>query len=191
MLITIIILVVITVITIAIFASKRPAKSSTNTSSEPSHEQVMSDANRLMLLMEVKRQAEMHDDKATVQAVLNMTYNGPMPVKMSDGSYSSIYSSIFDYNIAGINYRDGIKNYLGEFTGYLNSEPTNEYDHNAIAIYAKDGHHLGYIPADETDAVRGFGLEFPIPVTGKIEEDYDEIESRKFFHGVVFVNAMK
>ena len=36
-----------------------------------------------------------------------------------------------EFTIAGLNHRDNSK-YLGEFTGYLEAEPTNDYDPNAI-----------------------------------------------------------
>ena len=59
-----------------------------------------------MSLMEVKRQAEERGDSDTVNAVLNMTYDGPLPEKLADGSYSCIYT-LYDYNIAGIASADG------------------------------------------------------------------------------------
>ena len=60
------------------------------------------------------------------------------------------------FNIAGIEYRDNINSYLGEFQGTLEAEPTNPYDKNAIKILAPDGHHVGYVPKDMTDEVRAF-----------------------------------
>lgn len=58
------------------------------------------------------------------------------------------------FNIAGIEYRNNIDEYLGEFVGVLEAEPTNPYDPNAIKILAHDGHHVGYVPKDMTDEVR-------------------------------------
>lgn len=60
------------------------------------------------------------------------------------------------FNIAGIEYRDNIDEYLGESVGVLEAEPTNPYDPNAIKILAHDGHHVGYIPKDMTNEVRNF-----------------------------------
>lgn len=60
------------------------------------------------------------------------------------------------FNIAGIEYRDNINSYLGEFQGTLEAEPTNPYDKNAIKVLAHDGHHVGYVPKDMTDEVRAF-----------------------------------
>ena len=147
------------------------------------------EANRLMALAEVRRQAALYGDTATVAAVNNMTYDGPLPVKLADGTYSRVYT-LYDYNIAGINYREGIADYLGDFEGYLQPNPDNEHDPNAIAVYHKDGHHLGFIPAACTDYVRGLGLPFPIAVTGTIERNHDEIEDRDYFVGTVFFHAL-
>ena len=60
---------------------------------------------------------------------------------------------IVEFNIAGLSYRDNIDNYLGEFKGTLEAEPTNAYDPNAIKVLAPDGHHLGYVPADMTSEI--------------------------------------
>jgi hypothetical protein len=61
---------------------------------------------------------------------------------------------IVEFNIAGLSYRDNIDNYLGEFVGTLEAEPTNAYDSNAIKVLAADGHHVGYVPKDMTAEVR-------------------------------------
>ena len=58
-----------------------------------------------------------------------------------------------EFNIAGISHYEGIDNYLGEFIATLEPEQTNLYDENAIKILAPDGHHLGYVPRDTTDAI--------------------------------------
>ena len=58
------------------------------------------------------------------------------------------------FNIAGIEYRDNIDEYLGESVGVLEAEPTNPYDPNAIKILTHDGHHVGYVPKDMTAEVR-------------------------------------
>ena len=59
-----------------------------------------------------------------------------------------------EFNIAGISHYEGIDNYLGEFIVTLEPEPTNPYDENAIKILAPDGHHIGYVPRDTTNAIR-------------------------------------
>ena len=139
------------------------------------------------LLAEVKRQAEEHNDQHTIHAVLNNTYNGPLPELKQDGSYTSIYVTYLRYKIAGINHRKRIIDYVGKCKGYIQPEPKNKYDQNAIAIYAEDGHHLGYIPQAETQEVRDLGLPFPIDVYCEIEEDYDYDESRRFYVGHILI----
>ena len=152
--------------------------------------ELIGEAKRLMLLMEVKRQAELYGDTDTVQAVLNMTYDGPMPDKLPDGTYTRVYV-LHDYNIAGINYRDGIADYLGDFDGYLQPDPTNEHDPNAIAVFHKDGHHLGFIPAGCTDAIRALCRPFPLAVTGTIEQDHDDVENSDYFVGTVYLYTLR
>ena len=59
-----------------------------------------------------------------------------------------------EFNIAGISYCGDLTDYLGEFIAILDPDPSNPYDANAIKILAPDGHHVGYVPRDFTDAVR-------------------------------------
>ena len=59
-----------------------------------------------------------------------------------------------EFNIAGISYCGDLSDYLGEFVAILDPEPSNPYDANAIKILAPDGHRVGYVPRDFTDAVR-------------------------------------
>ena len=61
---------------------------------------------------------------------------------------------VVEFNIAGMSHRDNIDDYLGEFKGNLEAEPTNSYDPNAIKVLAPDGHHVGYVPADMTSEIR-------------------------------------
>ena len=157
--------------------------------SEQTYTQLPNPARELdkALLAEVKRQAEEHNDQDTILSVLNNTYNGPMPELKPDGSYTSIYVTYLRYKIAGINHRKRIRDYVGKCKGYIQPEPTNKYDPNAIAIYAEDGHHLGYIPQAETQEVRDIGLPFPINVYCEIEEDSDYDDSRRFFVGHILI----
>jgi hypothetical protein len=79
-----------------------------------------------------------------------------------------------EFNIAGMSYRDNIDNYLCECVGTLEPEPTNEYDPNAIKVLANDGHHVGYVPMDQTQHVRNF-TTLPCPCyiyIGKNDEIY-------------------
>lgn len=63
---------------------------------------------------------------------------------------------IVEFNIAGMSHRDNIDDYLGEFKGTLEAEPTNDYDPNAIKVLAPDGHHVGYVPKDMTEEVHKY-----------------------------------
>lgn len=60
---------------------------------------------------------------------------------------------VVEFNIAGLTHRDNIENYLGEFVGILQPEPTNPYDNNAIKVLASDGHRVGYVPKDMTSEI--------------------------------------
>lgn len=173
-------IIVLIVILVKVFRSK-PEQTEPVQLSNPAHERNM------ILLAEVKRQAEEHNDQDTIQAVLNMTYDGPMPEQKPDGSYTSIYVTYLRYNIAGINYRKRVKDYVGKFMGYIQPEPTNQYDPNAIAVYAEDGHHLGYIPEAETYEIRELGIPFPIEFWGEIEECYDYDRQRNFYVGHILI----
>ena len=64
------------------------------------------------------------------------------------------FLDIVEFNIAGMSHHENIDDYLGEFKGTLESEPTNPYDPNAIKVLAPDGHHVGYVPKDMTDEIR-------------------------------------
>lgn len=163
-------------------------------------------------MAEAKRQAEERGDMEAVQAVIEDRYdelitqrayqkqaealknNKPTPI-YDDTSSRSIYSADEyedeSFNIAGINYREDIEDYVGTSHGWLKQEPTNRHDPNAIAIYHSDGHHLGYIPAACTARVRRLGYHFPIRVACRIEEEYDEYDDRHYFRGRVYIVVPK
>ena len=124
-------------------------------------------------------------DTEAVQAIYNGTYKELLE-RRADARESKIAPGIeiYQYSIAGINYRKGIATYLGRSTGYIKPEPTNRHDPNAIAVYSDDGHHLGYIPATDIYEVHSLRLRFPIPVSVDIEECYDA-DDRRFFVGDV------
>jgi hypothetical protein len=66
--------------------------------------------------------------------------------------------------IAGINFRNGINDLVGhEVKCSLEADPRNEYDPFAIkVIHTQSGHHLGFVPAKETEAVRKF-IHYKLP----------------------------
>ena len=132
-----------------------------------------------------RERSEQQGDTEAVQAIDNGTYKELLE-RRAAARESKIAPGIeiYQYSIAGINYRKGIAAYLGRSTGYIKPEPTNRHDPNAIAVYADDGHHLGYIPATDTYEVHSLRLRFPIPVSVDIEECYDA-DDRRFFVGEV------
>lgn len=143
------------------------------------------------LKMARQRAIESGDTEA-VQAIDNGTYKELLEQRASNRQASSPDGVEYcTFDIAGINYRKGISGYVGQSTGYIKPQPTNRHDPNAIAIYADDGHHLGYIREFETDDVRALRLRFPIPVSVYIEECYDDDENRRFFVGQVTIKYKK
>ena len=137
-----------------------------------------------------RKHAENIGDTEAVQAIDNGTYKELLEKRAA----KRLEDSGIDYmtlNIAGINYRRGIAHYVGQSTGCLQPEPSNRHDPNAIAIYADDGHHLGYVPAFETDNVRALRLRFPIPVSVYIKECYDSDDYCRFFVGQVTIKFKK
>ena len=133
-----------------------------------------------------RQRAEQQGDTEAVQAIDNGTYKELLE-RRAAARESKIAPGIeiYQYSIAGINYRKGIATYLGRSTGYIKPEPTNRHDPNAIAVYADDGNHLGYIPATDTYEVHSLRLRFPIPVSVEIEECYDDTNSRTFYVGTI------
>ena len=155
--------------------------------SKPDDTQCTSDSLPAGLAM-ARQRVEQQGDTEAVQAIDNGTYKELLEHRAA-ARESKIAPGIeiYQYSIAGINYRKGIAAYLGRSTGYIKPEPTNLHDPNAIAVYDEDGHHLGYIPATDTYEVHSLRLRFPIPVSVDIEECYDYDESRRFFVGSVTI----
>ena len=135
-----------------------------------------------------RKHAEKIGDTEALQAIANGTYNQLLDDRAAKRQQRT--SPIVEgnsYNIAGINFRKGISNYVGRTEGYIKPEPTNRHDPNAIAVYVFDGHHLGYIPSDKTSEVRDLCKFFPIPVFVEIEECYDDDENRDYYVGSVTI----
>lgn len=144
---------------------------------------------------EAIRQADEAFDWDTHNAIVSGTYDGPLPDY--DGAYwSKLYPNIYHTRIAGINFARGIKNLAGVyFDALLIPEPTNKYDTNAIKIiHAHDRRKLGYIPAEETDAVRRWvSNQFPYPCRAHIEdfEDFDEEKEKEVIRLKGEINIIK
>ena len=149
--------------------------------------------------LEIIRQANIVGDQVTVDAVLADCYDGPLPQLWSNEiAYNSIYPDrLLIVNIAGINYRSGIRTYVGEFNGVLVPDPKNDYDPEAIKIKAEDGHHLGFVPEYMTYDVRQLighpditDTKWKHRVTGYIDEHEDYSgRKRRYFTGYINVIA--
>ena len=136
-----------------------------------------------------RQRAEQQGDTEAVQAIDNGTYKKLLEHRAAvRESKIAPGIEIYQYSIAGINYRKGIAAYVGNSVGYIKPEPTNRHDPNAIAVYAEDGHHLGYIPATDTYEVHSLRLRFPIPVSVDIEECNDD-DDRRFYVGEVTIQV--
>lgn len=143
--------------------------------------------------LEAIRQAERFFDDERVRQIYDRTYDGPLPEHTVGNFFTSIYPAGRDYDISGINYRRGIRNYVGRLRGAVVPEPKNEYDPNAIKIVAEDGHHLGYISKDLTDSVRAYtGNNFPYYCTIQIGEGEDLADdNRRYFYGWIILDKNK
>lgn len=140
---------------------------------------------------EARIQAGIVGDHLTETAINDGTYTGPLPERLGDGGWLSIYDNLRILKIAGINHRQGISRYVGRVECALVPEPDNEYDPDAIKIVAEDRHHLGYIPSGQTEMVCWLAAnEFPYRCTAFIEEHEDEDDGRKFFTGYVYIKRL-
>lgn len=149
---------------------------------------LMFDIEKLKLKTEVLIQSDIVGDTKTHDAIVNDTYDGPLPEKRADGGWLSIYDELRILKIAGINHRKGISRYVGRVDCVLVPEPENEFDPDAIKVVAEDRHHLGYIPSNQTDFVRSMtGENFPYRCTAFIESKEDETDSHQFFIGFVYI----
>ena len=93
-------------------------------------------------------------------------HNGKLTITVSgEPSYHT--------KIAGVQHRCDHQD-VGGFLGYIKPNPDNPHDPNAIAIYRNGGKHLGYIPKDETNALRRWSAKEKLPCVGFIKEG-DEV----------------
>ena len=165
-----------------------PSASSNPVQKEVSDEELIANAKKLAAMGEALQQAKAQGDEKTVQAILNMTYTGPLPEKKEDGTYTKIYKNYLQFKIAGINHKEGIGEYEGKFIGEVVPEPTNQYDPNAIKIVHQDGKHLGYVPAEDTAQLREWVKnKFPYKCYGEIFQDEEDDDGRKYYWGEAMV----
>ena len=135
-------------------------------------------------------QAGIVGDKYVPGAIQSGSYTGPLPERRADGGWLSIYDNLRILNVAGMSFRQGMGRYKGFIDAALVPEPKNEFDPNAIKIVAIDGHHLGYIPAEQTDFVRSLTAnEFPYRCKCEVIEGYDD-DDEKTYHGYVYIKRL-
>ena len=136
---------------------------------------------------EALRQADIMGDEKTRASILDETYQGPWPERRGGDGWLSIYDDLRILNVAGMNFRQGIGRYKGFIDAALVPEPKNEFDPNAIKVVAIDGHHLGYIPAEQTDFVRSLTREsFPYRCKCDVKEGIND-DDEKTYHGYVYI----
>lgn len=158
---------------------------------------------RNLLLAEVARQATLINDQTVLKAVKNDSYNGPIPQRWENGdTYNSIFPDrLLIISIAGINFKRGLSNCIGDFNGVILPDPKNDYDPNAIKIKNSDNKELGYIPENLTQIVRNFighsdvenDTKWRHRITGHISDhydwNYDTNRERRYFTG--YINITK
>lgn len=110
----------------------------------------------------LQAQAEAAGDTSTLEAIRTNTYKGTFPVFRPDGSYTHYTSNVYEFEIAGMMYRDMKKVSKCEGVAYarLVPEPTNEFDPDAIKVIHESNTHIGYIPRTDTALVRSI---VPLP----------------------------
>ena len=172
-------LIIVATLLILSFGGKTKQTDSTGTSEmykDTQQRKPLTDAER-----EAIRQADEAFDWQTHKAIVNGTYNGLLPEHIVANHWTQLYPDLYHTKIAGINFRRGIKDLAGVyFDAILVAEPKNKYDQNAIKIlHATDNRHIGYIPSDETDAVRAWvNNNLPYPCRAHIEE-FEEWDDEK------------
>ena len=108
-------------------------------------------------------------------------------------------------DVAGINKHECTLDYVGPFEGYIEAEPDNEFDPNAIKVMHRDGAMLGYITAAETELVRQLfdgKLEYSWPVVGYIKhiirpgsiwsdekDEKQQMEENGFFVARIYIDG--
>jgi hypothetical protein len=155
-----------------------------------SDDKVLANAVGFLAKTEALRQAEIAGNDIVKDAILSNTYTGPWPERRDDGGYLSIFDNLRILKVAGMNFRQGMNRYKGFIDAALVPEPKNEYDSNAIKVVAIDGHHLGYVPAEQTDFVRSLTAnEFPYKCKCEVCEglDYDD---EKYYFGYLYIKRL-
>lgn len=158
--------------------------------SEKPNPEVMDKAVGFLTKAEALRQAEVAGNDIVKDAILSNTYTGPWPERRDDGGWLSVFDNLRILKVAGMNFRQGMSRYKGFIDAALVPEPKNEYDANAIKVVAIDGHHLGYIQAEQTDFVRSLTAnEFPYRCKCEVCEGIED-DDEKYYFGYVYIKRL-
>lgn len=91
------------------------------------------------------------------------------------------------FNIAGVNKHGLAPADCGVWKGFVECEPDNQYDPNAVAVIKGASQHIGYlsreIAATNHEAIADEGGKLPCIV--RIERKFDDDEARYYFVGRV------
>ena len=162
----------------------------TDNKNTQSDDEALANAVGFLTKTEALRQAEVAGNDIVKDAILSNTYTGPWPERRADGGYLSIFDNLRILKVAGMNFRQGMNRYKGFIDAALVPEPKNEYDKNAIKVMAIDGHHLGYIPAEQTDFVRSLTAnEFPYRCKCEVCEGIED-DDEKYYFGYVYIKRL-
>ena len=193
---TIVFIIVIVVLVVCLYASHKSEsyediqKDVAAKNDGKSDEELLRDAAGFLVKAEAIRQAEIVGDDATKGGILTNTYKGPWPERRGGDGWLSIYDNLRILNVAGMSFCHGMGRYKGFIDAALVPEPKNEFDPNAIKVVAIDGHHLGYIPAEQTDFVRSLTAnEFPYRCKCDVIEGYND-DDEKTYHGFVYIKRL-
>lgn len=179
-------IVIIVAIVICIVLVAKPNQGGDKPSQTVDVDKMLADLDTMKRKAELLIQSKIVGDDKTYQSLMNDTYDGPLPEDIGGGRYLSLYDNLRILKIAGINHRQGINRYMGRVMCDLVPEPYNEFDPDALKIVAKDKHHIGYVPSDQTDFVRSMADgTFPYPCEAHVYES--EEDGRKFFYGFVYI----
>ena len=155
-----------------------------------SDEELLKKAVGFLTRAEALRQAEVVGNETIKNAILSNTYNGPWPERRDDGGWLSIFDNMRILKVAGMNFRQGVGRYKGFIDVALVPEPKNEFDPNAIKVVAPDSHHLGYVPADQTDFVRSLTAnEFPYRCKCDVIEGEND-DDEKYYFGFLYIKRL-
>lgn len=136
----------------------------------------------------LQEQAEAAGDTATLEAIRTNTYKGNFPVFRPDGSYTHYTNKVYEFEIAGMMYRDmkKVAKCEGASDARLVAEPDNEFDPDAIKVIHESNTHVGYIPRTDTALVRSI-VTLPADCFVYIFCNDDNTDA----HGTVYIEIKK